>query len=220
MSPARKPETLASMANLSPEPGPSDNSVLLIIDGQLEYTTGRLPLSGIDAAVEEGTRLLTYARALAMPVFHAIHHARPGAAVFDPDGPQVGFIPALAPVDGETVIIKNLPNAFAGTKLAAAISATGRREIVIAGFATHMCVSATARSALDHGFRSVVIANATATRDLPHPLGAGVVSAAAVHAATLAALSDRFSVVVQDTVALLRNAGPERTIVTPPLPLQ
>jgi nicotinamidase-related amidase len=125
--------------------------------------------------------------------------------VFDPQGPHVGFIPALAPLEGEAVLIKALPNAFAGTTLAAAIAATGRREIVIAGFATHMCVSATARSALDHGFRSVVVANATATRDLPHPLGAGVVAASALHAATLAALSDRFSVVIQDTVALQRG---------------
>jgi nicotinamidase-related amidase len=173
-----------------------------MIDPQLEYTVGRLPLSGVDAAVEEGARLLAFARRRGMPVFHAIHHARPGAAIFDPRGPHVGFIPALAPRPGESVIIKSLPNAFAGTALAAAITATGRPEIIIAGFATHMCISATARAALDHGFRSTVVANATATRDLPHPLWAGIVSAAAVHAATLAALSDRFSVVVQDTGAL------------------
>lgn len=202
MSVARKPESLAQIAGLSTRPGPPEDSVLLVIDGQLEYTVGRLPLAGVDAAVEEGARLLAFARGRGMPVFHAIHHARAGAPVFDPQGPHVGFIPALAPLDGECVIVKSLPNAFAGTGLAAALAATGRREIVIAGFATHMCVSATARSALDHGFRSIVVANATATRDLPHPLGAGVVSAAAVHAATLAALSDRFSVVVRDTDAL------------------
>jgi len=202
MSLARKPETLSAIAGSSPVPGPPDNSVLLMIDPQLEYTIGRLPLAGIDAAVEEGARLLAFARRRGMPVFHAIHHSRPGAPVFDPQGPYVGFLPALAPLEGESVLTKSLPNAFAGTSLAAAIAATGRREIVIAGFATHMCVSATARSALDHGFRSTVIADATATRDLPHPFGAGVVQAAALHIATLAALSDRFSVVVQDTGAL------------------
>jgi len=202
MSVARKPESLSEIAGLSPLPGAPDNSVLVVIDGQLEYTIGRLPLAGIDAAVEEGARLLAFARARGMPVFHAIHHSRPGAPVFDPRGPYVGFIPALAPLEGESVIVKSLPNAFAGTELATAIAATGRREILIAGFATHMCVSATARSALDHGFRSTVVAGATASRDLPHPFGAGVVSAAAVHIATLAALSDRFSVVVQDTGAL------------------
>lgn len=202
MSVARKPETLASIAGLSRLPGPPGSSVLLMIDPQLEYTSGRLPLAGIDAAVEEGARLLAFARGRGMPVFHVIHHARPGSAVFDPRGPLVGFIPALAPRENERVLIKAYPNAFAGTELAAAITATGRQEIVIAGFATHMCVSSTARSALDHGFRSTVVANATATRDLPHPLEARVVSAAEVHAATLAALADRFSVVIQDTGAL------------------
>jgi nicotinamidase-related amidase len=119
MSPARKPESLASIAGLSPLPGPPDNSVLLMIDPQLEYTAARLPLSGIEAAVEEGARLLAHARSRGMPVFHAIHHARPGAAVFDPTRQYVGFIPALAPLEGESVVVKSLPNAFAGTVLAA-----------------------------------------------------------------------------------------------------
>ncbi|HEV7607353.1 MAG TPA: cysteine hydrolase family protein [Steroidobacteraceae bacterium] len=179
---------------------------MLIIDGQREYTRGRLPLAGIDAAVEEGARLLAFARSAGMPVFHAIHHGRAGAAAFDPAGDGARFIDELAALAGETVLVKSLPNAFAGTDLAQRIRATGRREIVIAGFATHMCVSATARSALDQGFRSTVVAAATATRDLPDPIGAGVVSAQTIQQGTLAALSDRFSIVVQDTDALAARA--------------
>ena len=97
---------------------------------------------------------------------------------------------------------------------------TGRREIVIAGFATHMCVSATARSALDHGFRTTVVAAATATRDLPHPFGAGIdAGRSASSRRTLAALSDRFSVVVQDTGALVavRGAPPLESRVSMPM---
>ena len=45
-------------------------------------------------------------------------------------------------------------------------------------------------------------ATLSAIAGLPHPIGAGMLGAAAVHAATLAALSDRFSVVVPDTGAL------------------
>lgn len=82
-----------------------------------------------------------------------------------------------------------------------------RGEIIIAGFATHMCVSATARAALDHGFRSTVVAAATATRDLPHADGARKVPADWTQQATLAALADRFSVVIQDTGVLLRRAA-------------
>lgn len=205
MSLARKPETLSGIAGLSTLPSRPDDAVLLLIDGQLEYTIGRLPLVDIDSAVDEGARLLDFARTRRMPVIHAIHHSRRGAPVFDPEGAFVGFIPAWAAREGETVLVKNLPNAFANTSLAARIAATGRREIVIAGFATHMCISASARAALDHGLRTTIVANATATRDLPHPLGAGILPASTVHAATLAALSDRFSIVVQDTVALSAN---------------
>jgi len=197
------PKTLAAIAGLSQNPGHSSEATLLLIDAQREYTTGKLPLAGIDPAVEEGARLLAFARAQGMPVFHAIHHGRPGAALFDPRQDGSAFISELSPRDGETVIIKSLPNAFAGTPLADLLRATGRREIVVAGFATHMCVSATARSALDHGFRTTVVAAATATRDLPHVSGTGITPAAVVQEGTLAALADRFSVVIQDTAALL-----------------
>ena len=200
------PQTLARIAGLSPLPSEPGNAVLLMIDPQREYTTGLLPLQGVAAAVAEGARLLAFARGAGIPVIHVLHHGRPGAAAFDPAGDGARFIQELAPLDGETVLIKSRPNAFADTDLTTRIRVTGRAEIVIAGFATHMCVSATARSALDHGFRSTVVAGATATRDLPHPFGAGIVSADIIQAGTLAALSDRFSVVIQDTVALSRLA--------------
>ena len=153
------------------------------------------------------SRLLAFARAHRLPVIHAIHHGKPGGALFDPHQQGAAFIPQLEPAAGETVIIKSLPNAFAGTDLAERIRATARREIVIAGFATHMCVSATARAALDHGFRNTVVAAATATRDLPHACGAGITPADGIQQSTLAALADRFSVVIQDTGTLLRRAG-------------
>src|SRR5690349_14190012 len=81
---------------------------------------------------------------------------------------------------------KRLPNAFAGTGLEAAVRATGRRELILAGFMTHMCVSSTARAALDLGYRTTIVAGATATRDLPDPTGLGVVPAADVQCAALA----------------------------------
>jgi nicotinamidase-related amidase len=203
-----EPRTLASIAGVSQVPGKPEDSVLLMIDAQREYTTGRLPLAGVEAAIEAGTRLLAFARERGMPVIHAIHHGRPGGPLFDPLGAGVKFIDALAPCAGEIVLIKSLPNAFSGTGLAARIRDTGRRELVIAGFATHMCVSATARSALDHGFRNTVVATATATRELPHSSGATRVPAEWLQQATLAALADRFSVVVQDTAALVQRAAP------------
>ncbi|WNZ59031.1 isochorismatase family protein [Myxococcus sp. MxC21-1] len=103
-------------------------------------------------------------------------------------------------MQGEAVVTKGLPNSFAGTDLHARIAATGREELIIAGFMTHMCISATARAALDLGYRNTVVAAATATRDLPVPMG-GVVSASELQRNALAALADMFAVVVNDSTA-------------------
>jgi hypothetical protein len=62
---------------------------------------------------------------------------------------------------------------------------------------THMCVSATVRAALDRGLSSTVAMDATATRDLPDPLGGGDLPAGIVHRAALAAIADRFATVVR-----------------------
>ena len=123
------------------------------------------------------------------------HVGKPGG-FFDPDGPGGVIAPEVAPGDCEAVVDKGLPNAFAATALADTLSVIGRPQLVIAGFMTHMCVSSTARAALDLGYRSTVVAGATATRNLPDPAGRGIVSAAEVQRGALAALADRFAVVV------------------------
>lgn len=196
----RHARTLLDIAGAPRHPSPLDRAALVLIDPQKEYTDGGVPLAGIDAAVAEAGRLLELARRSGVPVFHVVHHGKPGAPLFDPAGPLAAIIPALAPADGEVVVTKGLPNGFAGTGLDGLVRATGRGELIVAGFATHMCVSSTARAALDLGWRTTVVAAACATRDLPDPQG-GVIAAATVHQAHLAALADRFAVVVADAAA-------------------
>lgn len=195
-----QPKSLLAIAGAPLHPSPLDKAALVLIDMQREYIDGALPLAGVEAALSEGARLLALAREAAVPVFHIVHHGKPGG-LFDPEGPMGAIIPALAPVEGESVIAKRLPNSFAGTDLHERARATGRSELIVAGFMTHMCVSSTVRAALDLGWRTTVVAAATATRDLPDPLAGppgGVMPATAVHGATLAALADRFAVVVKN----------------------
>lgn len=189
------PKTLLEMAGAPRVVARWESAVLLLIDHQLEYVSGGLPLVGIEAAIAECARLEKLARQAGAPMVHIVHHGRPGGALFNPEGSQVGIIPQLAPLGAEAVLVKHLPNAFAGTQLDQLLKASGRKQVVIAGFATHMCISATTRAALDHGYAATVVAAACATRDLPDPLG-GIVPAASVHRATLAALADRFATVV------------------------
>lgn len=190
------PKTLLQMAGASTEPAKFSESVVVVIDAQNEYVCGKLPLSGVDAALDKISELIGAARAAGAPVIHVVHRGRAGG-LFDPLGKLFQIHAKAAPAAGEKIIEKELPNAFAKTALHLALQAAERKSLVLAGFMTHMCVSATARAALDHGWKTTVVADAAATRDLPDPLGGEPIPAAALHRAALAALADRFAVVAR-----------------------
>lgn len=194
------PKSLLELSGAPRHPSAWDKAALVLIDQQREYTEGGLKLQGVEAAIAETVRVLELARKHGAPIIHVVHHGRPGGALFNPEGPMAEIVKALTPKPGETVMPKSMPNSFTKTNLNDLLKASGRTEMVVTGFMTHMCVSATVRSAVDHGYRVTLVANAAATRDLPDPLG-GVQSASAVHRATLAALADRFAIVVPDAKA-------------------
>ena len=185
--------TLLQMAGADLTPPKLSEAALVVIDAQREYVDGALPLPGIVPALERIAALLAAARKAGAPVVHVQHRGRPGG-LFDPEKPAFEIAAQAAPRDGEEVVGKGLPNGFAGTRLKDVLDATGRKRLVIAGFMTHMCVSSTARAALDLGYQTTVVADACATRDLPRP-GGGTIAAADLHAAELAALADRFAIV-------------------------
>jgi len=196
-------KSLLQLAGAPLDPSPLDQAALVLIDCQREYTEGKLPLVGVAAAIDEAARLLDLARRNKMPIFHIVHHGKPGGALFPPDGPTGQIVSVLSPRDDETVIPKSLPNSFAKTTLDAALKTAGRPQLILGGFMTHMCVSATAKAAVDLGYRTTVVAGATATRDLPDPLG-GQMPAEQVHRGALVALADRFAIVVPGVDAWAR----------------
>ena len=192
----QKPQTLLAMSGLKLEATRLTNSVLVIIDAQREYVDGKLPLDGIGTSIKEASQLLARARKAGTPIIHVVHKGKSGGALFNPDGPYFEIVGDLAPKPDETIIKKTLPNAFAGTNLEEALARIGRKNLIVVGYMTHMCVSSTVRAAIDRGYRSTIVARATATRDLPVP-GGGVVTASSIQSASLAALADRFAAVVQ-----------------------
>jgi nicotinamidase-related amidase len=186
--------TLLQMAGVKPTPAKLSDAAVVIIDAQNEYVSGRLPLAGVNAALARLADLLAAARAAGAPIIHVAQRGRPGG-LFDPDSPNYRFAAQAAPRAGEAVVEKPLPNAFAKTDLDAKLQATGKKALVIAGFMTHMCVSATTRSAIDHGYTVTVASDAVATRNLPDPLGGPDLPAEQVNRAALAELADRFATI-------------------------
>lgn len=187
-------ETLRTLTGLGQDPVGLSGSVLIMIDCQNTYTRGVMELEGVGAALEEAAGLLERARSAGTPVIHIQHSAGPGSP-YDIDAEIGAIVDAVAPRDGEPVVVKGYPNSFVHTDLDERLQAIGTSNLVLAGFMTHMCVNSTARGAFNLGYAPTVVAAATATRALPGPDG-GLVSAAALQSASLAALSDLFAVVV------------------------
>ena len=186
--------TMLQMVGAQPTPATMADGVLLIIDAQREYTDGLLPLTGVQPAIEALAGLLEKARKAGAPIVHVRHQSKGKA--FNPSSTGYEIVKELKPRDGETIVDKGLPNAFAGTDLAKHLAAIGRKNLIVGGFMTHMCISATVRAATDQGYMSTIAADTVATRDLPDATGNGTIGADAINKITLAALSDRFAWIV------------------------
>ena len=169
------------------------NCAVVLIDFQNEYVNGKMPLGSAGIKATANARLLLdKARDNNIPVFHIAHHGEENGNVFDPLSSNVAIVDSLQPMDNEKIITKMHPNAFYDTELNALIQATGKQQIIFAGFMSHMCVSSSVRAAFDLGFDNFVFHDACATRDLPD-VKDNAIEAEVVHNNAMAALQDRFA---------------------------
>jgi nicotinamidase-related amidase len=158
-----------------------------------------MELTGWQPALDAAADLLVRARAAGATVIHVINDGG-GGTPYDIRA-EIGQIhPAVAPAEGERVVVKQVPDAFVGTDLGALVDATGHQDVVIAGFMTHMCVAFTTAGAFLRGNRPTVVADAGATRPLP---SAGAeLTADQVHRSALATIGDLYGVVVETSAEL------------------
>ena len=168
---------------------------LVVVDLQNEYLpTGKLPLSGIEAAVTNATRVIAHARNTDIPVFHIRHEAGSNdAGIFLKGSDGAKIQSAVAPDGKEPVIVKKHINAFRETDLKKQLNAFNIQEIVVIGAMSHMCVDAVVRAAVDMGYPVTVLHDACATLDLS--FGGVTVPAAHTHAAMMAALEFGYATV-------------------------
>ena len=202
-SPVEIPRTLLQLAGVTRHPPASANdALLLIIDMQNHYlSTGSVPLHNVEEALENGKQVLEAARRQSIPVVHVVHLGPVDSESFDP---KSTIIEHMKPVEGEVVVSKSAINAFVNTNLLEEIQKTGRKHLIVVGFMTHMCVTTAVRSAVEqYNLDCTVIANCTASRDLPVTTGSGVViDAENVQRGHLAAMADFFACVVDDATQI------------------
>ena len=176
---------------------------IIVVDLQNDYlTAGRFPLVGIDGALEKAARVVDAARQAGDLVIN-IRHESPADGPFFAEGTEGAEIVAkMTPQEGEAVVTKRYPNSFRETELAELLSTSGIEEVTVVGAMSHMCIDATARAASDMGYKTTIVGDACATRDLE--FNGEIVSAGKVHAAFMSALAFGYGQVVSTDEYLAR----------------
>ncbi|MHB9855660.1 cysteine hydrolase family protein [Streptomyces krungchingensis] len=191
--------TLRELNGFDPTPASLASATLILIDYQNTYTQGVMELDGWRDALDAGAALLTRAREAGAHVVHVVNDGGEGTP-YDVRA-EIGRIhPKVAPADGEAVVVKKLPDAFLDTDLADHVDAAGNKDVVIAGFMTHMCVVFTAQGAFLRGNRPTVVADACATRALRTVVAD--TPAEQLHHSALATIGDLYGVVVPTAASL------------------
>jgi nicotinamidase-related amidase len=132
--------------------------------------------------LHSAARVIASARKCGIPVIHT-------KVVLGPEGVDAGvfitkipalkmligenrmneFMPEVAPLDDELVVVKQYASAFFGTSLSSTLRGLGVDTVVILGVSTSGCVRATGLDSLQHGFIPMVVRDAVGDRGpAPH----------------------------------------------------
>jgi nicotinamidase-related amidase len=210
------PLTLRQLYGLAaPRALQARRTALLLVDFQEEFFSGRLRLPEGPRAVERAARLVAWARGAGIRVVHVRNVvSRPGSPVFAEGSPTTALVAALTPHREDLVLTKGMAGAFSRTDLDARLRTLSIDTLIVGGLMTHLAVAITASDATVLGYRTIVAADATATRplvDVTVPARPGskegvpapVLDAQLVQRVALAALADRAADVLT-TEAVMR----------------
>jgi nicotinamidase-related amidase len=167
-------------------------TALIIIDMQKGMQSSTLPPRNNPWAEDNIARLLAAWRESGQPVVCVRHISRSPGSVFAPGQGGVEFQERFIPLPHEHVVEKNVPDAFINTGLERWLHARAIRQVVIAGVSTNNSVEATARTAGNLGFSTVVVADAAFTFD-KRDFGGTLRSAEDVHLMALANLHGEYA---------------------------
>ena len=138
---------------------------LLIVDMQQGlFFTPRHDADGLVSRINDLTARL---RANGSPVIF-IQHCGPAGDDLHPSQPGFALHSDLSVEPSDAIITKASCDAFLNTKLAATLAALEVKEVIVTGCATDFCVDTTVRSALAHGYSTIVPEDGRTTSDRPY----------------------------------------------------
>jgi len=143
--------------------------VLLVVDMQEGLLRGA-PKHDLTAVVERINRLALRVRRAAGSVFF-VQHAGTVGDDFEPLTTGWRLLPTINTEPCDRIVSKTLNDPFFRTSLQSDLAKLHPDRLLVAGWATDLCVDATIRSAAALGFKVVAVADCHTVSDRPH-LGA------------------------------------------------
>ncbi|CQR72860.1 Streptothricin hydrolase [Sporomusa ovata DSM 2662] len=168
--------------------------VLLVIDVQNEYFTGKMPIMYPEGSFDKILQAVEAANQKNIPVILIRHEALQQAAAFVKGSTGWEIREELLKKEYACIVDKSFPGSFTGTGLEDLLRSMGIDTIVICGYMTQMCCDTTARQAVHLGFSVEFLSDATGTLDVAND--AGKITAAELHKAILITQAMRFSEVI------------------------
>jgi nicotinamidase-related amidase len=186
----------------------SEPIALIVIDMQQAMQCGATPARNNPDAEDRSAHLLQAWRDAGQPVVLVRHISRSPTSVFAPGQPGIEFQARFAPLAHEHVVEKNVPDAFINSGLERWLHARGVRRVVIAGVSTNNSVEASARTAGNLGFDTVVAADACFAFEKTD-FGGTLRSAEQVHLMALANLDGEYARVriTEEVLRELNDSG-------------
>ena len=155
-------------------------SALLVMDYQKEIVSVMAPEP--EVLLAHAAKVVGAARAVSMPVIYVVVGFRPGYPELNPRNERLstvirqrgGFVlhepasavhPAVAPKDGDAIVVKRRVSAFSGSDLEILLRSLGVDTLVLMGLATSGVVLSTTRHAFDADYRILVLEDCCADPD-------------------------------------------------------
>ncbi len=181
----------------------SPRRALIVIDVQNEYFTGNLRIEYPDPAesLSNITQVMDVAHAAGIPVVRVRHLLPADAPVFAKGSLGAGLHPQISARPYDLHVEKTRASALAGTELGAWLRERRIDTLTLVGYMTHNCIDATARQAVQEGWKVEVLYDATGS--VPYLNEWGDMGAEAIHRVFCLVLHTGFAAVVK-TVNWLR----------------
>ncbi len=148
----------------------AQRTALVLVDLQNDYFPGgRFELENPLKSSLRAKEVLSHFRGKQLPVIHIQHiFEDENAPFFAPNTSGIEIESSVAPIDGESIIVKHQIDSFIDTALEQTLVELGIDRLVIVGAMAQACVQTLCRSAVNKGYQCEVIEDGIAAPALKY----------------------------------------------------